>query len=176
MTRISYRLVFPGLFALTLLALLTLPALGSPVTAPASILAGPGMAPAIGRLQFTLVSTIYLPIVIVPIRPTNELKITVLSYSGPDEYVEIKNNGPADQVMTGWQLVSVVGAQTYGFPAGFTLGVGQAVRVHSGPAAFSGAGHLYWTDAYIWNNNGDKAELKDDKGQVRDSRCYGDGC
>lgn len=175
MNRMHRLLVMLILTALALLSLAALPALAgsAPVPIPAS--AGPGPAP-IGRLQFTQVPTIYLPIVIVPVRPINELKITALSYSGPDEYVEIKNNGPADQVMTGWQLVSVVGAQTYDFPASFTLGVGQAVRVHSGPAAFSGAGHLYWTDAYIWNNNGDKAELRDGEGQVRDSRCYGDGC
>ncbi len=106
-----------------------------------------------------------------------KLTIVYLQYSGRDEYVEIQNEGPGDQDMTGWTLVSVVGNQVYDFPPGFALGVGHRVRVHSGPDAYeSWPTDLKWTRAYIWNNAGDKAELRDPRGVVVDSYCYGGGC
>ena len=79
--------------------------------------------------------------------------------------------------MDGWQIVSVVGSQTYNFPNGITLGVGQILRVHSGPGATDNPpSNLLWTTSYIWNNDGDKAELRDSQSNVRDTFCYGSGC
>lgn len=129
--------------------------------------------------------TVYLPIVIrpqptptpspTPIPPSN-LDLTALVYEGSDEYVEIRNNGAGGQDMTGWYLVSVVGPQTYYFPA-MIISPGQTVRIHSGPAAFDAPpAHLFWTSAFIWNNTGDKAELRTSSGNLVDSRCYGNGC
>ena len=132
------------------------------------------------QMTFTPVATIYLPIVIgsgeTP--PSNgDLEITDLVPDGSDEYVEITNNGSTSQSMNGWQIVSVVGSQTYDFPDGITLGVGQTLRVHSGSGAINNPPtDLLWTGAFIWNNSGDKAELKDNLGAVRDSFCYDDGC
>jgi hypothetical protein len=60
----------------------------------------------------------------------NGLEITNLIYSGADEYVEIRNNGPDSQSMNGWQIVSVRGSQIFDFPNGIILGVNQTVRVH----------------------------------------------
>ncbi len=105
------------------------------------------------------------------------LRIAHLQYSGRDEYVEIRNDGPGAQSMTGWTLVSVVGNQHYAFPANFVLEPGRTVRVHSGPGAFERwPTDLKWTSAYIWNNSGDKAELRDASGSVVDTYCYGSGC
>jgi hypothetical protein len=108
----------------------------------------------------------------------NALRISALSYSGADEYITIRNAGPTSQVLTGWRIVSVVGTQTFYFPSGFTLTVGATVRVHSGPGApvSNPPTDLRWTTAYIWNNDGDKAELRDAGGNFVDSRCYGSGC
>jgi hypothetical protein len=79
--------------------------------------------------------------------------------------------------MDGWQIVSEVGPQTYDFPNGITLGMSETLRVHSGPDAIdSPPNDLLWSTAYIWNNEGDKAELKDDQGVVRDTSCYKNGC
>lgn len=92
--------------------------------------------------------------------PAAGLRITALQYAGTDEYVEITNQGATAQDVTGWRLWSVVGDQTYHFPAGYVLGAGAWVRVHSGPAATdSPPQHLRWTGAYIWNNDGDEARL-----------------
>ncbi len=105
------------------------------------------------------------------------LSIAYVKYSGSDEYVEIHNSGPGNQPMDGWTLVSVVGNQVYHFPSNFTLTAGASVRVHSGPGAFENwPTDLKWTTRYIWNNSGDKAELRDTRGRVIDSECWGSGC
>ncbi|MDZ4957421.1 lamin tail domain-containing protein, partial [Clostridium perfringens] len=57
----------------------------------------------------------------------------------------------------GWRLVSTVGNQTYDFPSGYILKAGSTITIVSGKSA----GTLKWTEAYIWNNDGDKAELYD---------------
>lgn len=120
---------------------------------------------------------IYLPVVIKPTAQVNDLKIAQFEFERRDEFVEIKNNGPGNQLMDGWQIFSVVGPQTFDFPSGITLAAGQTLRVHSGPDAVENIPNdLRWTTAYIWNNNGDKAELKDSQGVVRDTSCYRNGC
>jgi len=112
-----------------------------------------------------------------PPLPPNALTIQMLSYSGRDEYVTIRNDGTSAQPMTGWRLVSVVGTQTYYFPGGYVLAAGATVRVHTGPDAWGdGVSGLKWTTAYIWNNEGDKAELRNAAGTVVSSRCYLAGC
>ncbi len=129
------------------------------------------------QITFTPVATIFLPIALKPAIPINSLEISNIIPSGSDETVEIRNNGPDGQSMNGWQLVSVRGTQIFTFPNGITLGVGQTLRIHSGPDAIDNPpSDLFWSTNFLWNNNGDKAELKDDQGQVRDTLCYGDGC
>ncbi len=108
-----------------------------------------------------------------PVPPQSDLRISRLSYSGRDEYVEISNHGAGSQDMSGWRIVSVVGNQTYWFPAGYTLGTGSYVRVHSGPDAYRDPPtDLRWTMGYIWNNSGDEAVLYDEKGSVVDRKRY----
>lgn len=76
------------------------------------------------------------------------------------EIVTIKNNGSNDVDMIGWKLVSVEGNQTYDFPAGFTLKAGATIYITSGRGAKDdGVNYLKWTGAYIWNNDGDTAQL-----------------
>lgn len=111
------------------------------------------------------------------VSPPGDLRIVALDYSARDEEVAIQNFSGAAQNMTGWRLVSVVGTQTYYFPGGYVLGAGAMVRVHTGPDAWgNGASDLLWSTAYIWNNDGDKAELRNAAGVVVSSRCYLDGC
>ena len=82
--------------------------------------------------------------------------------------MEIRNNGEALD-LTGWSLVSVRGYQVFYFPAGFLLGTGAPVWIHSGPDAVGNPPvDLFWTDNYIWNNDGDKAELHDAQGRLVD--------
>ena len=122
---------------------------------------------------------VFLPLVTrasAPVTP-NDLQITDLVYDGTDEYVTIRNNGPASQLMTGWTLTSVVGSQTFDFPAGFTLSAGATVRIHSGPAAVDNPPtDLKWSGAYYWANDGDQADLRDGTNALRATYCYGSGC
>lgn len=128
-------------------------------------------------ITFTPVATVYLPFVSKPAKPPNDLEITELFYDSRDEYIEIANNGPGGQDLTNWTIESVVGPQTYNFPITTTIGVSETIRIHSGPNATDNPpDDLKWSGAYIWNNNGDKAELRDDQGFVIDSVCYKAGC
>jgi len=109
--------------------------------------------------------------------PANPLAIEMVSHSGRDEFVTIRNNGSAAQDMTGWSLVSVVGTQTYHFSNRFVLDAGASVQVHSGPdAAGDPSGNLLWSTGYIWRDDWDKAELRDSAGVPVSSWCYGAGC
>jgi len=167
------------IISLTILfGLLALPILASEPKAPLSpskyVPSFESLARVSSQLTFTPVATFYFPIVLSG--PSN-LSIVTVVYQGPEEYVTIRNNGPSSQLMDGWQIVSVVGSQTYTFPNGITLGVGQTVRVHSGPAAFdSPPNDLLWSTSRIWRNAGDIAALVDNEGVLRYTYCYLDGC
>jgi len=109
--------------------------------------------------------------------PPANLVITALSGGSAPEYVRVQNQGGTAQVMTGWTMVSVVGPQTFNFPSGYTLAPGATVEIQS----FTGAGSnppsvLFWSSAAIWNNAGDKAELRNASNQVVSTMCYGSGC
>jgi hypothetical protein len=113
--------------------------------------------------------------------PHGEPIIAGISYSGRDEYITITNQGAAGQVLTDWSIQSYVGEtcqpsadQIYHFPSGYTLAAGASVRVHSGPDAVSNPpSDLRWTTGYIWDNNGDRGDLRSPSGQVVDSYGYG---
>lgn len=106
----------------------------------------------------------------------SNLVIAQLSGLTTPEFVIVRNDGGAPQDMSGWSLFSVVGSQNYPFP-GFTLASGASVRIESASSAGSSLPTLLvWTSANIWNNNGDKAELRQPGGAVVDSECYGNAC
>ncbi len=113
--------------------------------------------------------------------PAAQLRIGTIHYEGADEYIRIDNSGSAPQVMTGWWIQSYRGSdcqpeptQKYTFPAGYVLAAGASVRVHSGPGASSGPpGDLLWTTSYIWNDDGDRGDLRDAGGQVVSTWAYG---
>ncbi|MBI4173331.1 MAG: lamin tail domain-containing protein [Candidatus Aenigmarchaeota archaeon] len=73
--------------------------------------------------------------------------------------------------MTGWKLADA-GSHEFTFPVGFVL-TGQ-VKLHSGDGQNT-ASDLYWNCCRrpIWNNDGDKATLKDAAGAVVDEFAYG---
>jgi beta-lactamase superfamily II metal-dependent hydrolase len=113
--------------------------------------------------------------------PHGEPIIAGISYSGRAEYITITNRGAAGQVLTGWSIQSYVGetcqpsaVQIYHFPSGYTLAAGASVRVHSGPDAVSNPpSDLRWTTGYIWDNDGDRGDLRDPGGQVVSNYGYG---
>jgi phosphatidylserine/phosphatidylglycerophosphate/cardiolipin synthase-like enzyme len=109
--------------------------------------------------------------------PQADPRIVTLSGTSTPEYVTIQNFGAGSQDMTGWYLLSVVGPQTFYFPAGYTLAPGATVRIES----YTGAAHnppavLLWSSAAIWNNSGDKAVLYNSSAVAVSSLCYGNAC
>ena len=79
--------------------------------------------------------------------------------------------------MSGWTILSVVGPQTYDFPANFTLGAASYVDILSYAGATSNPpAQLSWAPTAIWNNAGDEAQLRMPNGQVVASQCCSAGC
>jgi len=98
------------------------------------------------------------------------LRIGTLQCESRNEYVRIDNTGGTAANMAGWRIFSVVGSQTFPFPL-YNLAPGGSVFVDSGPdAPPTGGNRFRWTTAYIWNNDGDKAQLKDPQGNVVDEK------
>lgn len=83
------------------------------------------------------------------------------------EIVIIKNAIKKDINLTDWRLVSTKGNQTYKFKSGYIVKAGAEVQIISGPKAIgNGKTKLLWTKSYIWNNDGDTAELYNNKGAL----------
>jgi len=91
-------------------------------------------------------------------------KVVIISKDLKEETVVIQNNDAVDIDMSGWSLVSVKGDQVFIFPEGFRLEKGKTVTITSGSKAYEDSPSvLKWTSSTIWNNDGDPAELLDDK-------------
>jgi competence protein ComEC len=124
-----------------------------------------------------LTSFAYLPVIAAPTVPTPNLRIVALSGLSDPEVVTITNAGLVSMAMTGWKLVSVVGPQTYLFPADLMLAPGATVRIESYTLASNNPpGTLLWSTNPIWNNDGDKAELRNPLDSVVSNACYGNAC
>jgi competence protein ComEC len=98
-----------------------------------------------------------------PVTETGKVKITGVDLAG--EVALVKNEDTKDVTLTGWKLVSTEGGQSFTFPAGYVLKAGSTVSITSGPTAKDQPpSQLAWTNASIWNNQGDKAELYNAQG------------
>jgi hypothetical protein len=87
------------------------------------------------------------------------------------EWVQIHNYGAKAWQLTGWSLRDVTGYK-FAFPDGFTIQPGTTVTIHTGPGK-NRALNLYWGQgSYIWNNDGDKATLKNAAPKVVDTCAY----
>ncbi|MGZ4442855.1 MAG: lamin tail domain-containing protein [Nocardioidaceae bacterium] len=89
------------------------------------------------------------------------------------EWVAVHNYGGKARTLTGW-TVRDRSRHVFHFPT-FTLPPGATVRIHTGRGP-DGARNLYWgSRAYIWNNTGDKATLKNAGAVTVDSCQWGNG-
>lgn len=86
---------------------------------------------------------------------TGDIRITNVDLV--NEIVTLKNYTNTDINMTNWKLVSVEGNQVFDFPSGYIMPANSEITIASGKST----GTLKWTSAYIWNNDGDRAELYD---------------
>ena len=104
------------------------------------------------------------------------LRIALLECEANPERVRISNSG-AGQDMTGWTILSVTGTQTYTFPLNYVLEPGSSVDILSYTNAVDNPpAQLLWSTGPIWNNSGDRAELRLPGGDVVDSVCCSEGC
>lgn len=86
-----------------------------------------------------------------------------------EEWVEVENTGNVDVDLTGWSI-SDEQEHRYVFPDGFRLGAGARVKVHTGTGTDTQA-DLYWGRSVpVWNNDGDRATLRNASGSVIDSK------
>jgi hypothetical protein len=86
------------------------------------------------------------------------------------EWVRIHNYSTHRKTLTGWTLRDA-SRHVYRFPS-FSLAAGTSVRVHTGRGTNS-AKNLYWgSRAYVWNNTGDKATLKNSAGTTMSTRSW----
>lgn len=83
------------------------------------------------------------------------------------ETATITNIGSAGVDLQSWTLISIRGNQRFTFLNSVPLAPGESVTVTSGPSAPSGTGFIHWTNSRIWNNTGDRAELRDPGGVLR---------
>jgi len=102
----------------------------------------------------------------VPVEIDDNSKIQIMKVNLQGEIVLIKNNGNHPVDLSGWKLLSVKGSQDFFFPAGTILQAGKEMTIASGRNAENVPGAIIWSKSYIWNNEGDPAELYDNKGRL----------
>jgi len=91
-----------------------------------------------------------------------------------DEYVVIENNGNNDVDMEGWWIKADRSGARFDFPNNFTLDEDDSVKVWT-KVGQNNASNLYWGRTEpVWNNNWDKAYLRDEDGELVDTFSYGD--
>ncbi|MGM7719835.1 lamin tail domain-containing protein [Metabacillus sp. Hm71] len=74
--------------------------------------------------------------------------------------VVIKNVDSREPNLTGWRLYSADGGQTFYFPNNYVLKKGSLVTIVSGrEATHNPPSQLLWTNAYMWENDGDIARV-----------------
>lgn len=97
-----------------------------------------------------------------PAVPTKTGGVVIQSVDLVNEVVTLKNTSSEDVDLSGWELLSVKGNQSFVFPQGTIIKAGATLTIASGNAA----GDIRWTNKNIWNNDGDPAQLIDARGNV----------
>jgi hypothetical protein len=87
------------------------------------------------------------------------------------EYVVVKNTGSNRVGIGGWTIRDTSG-YVHRFAAGYRIGAGGRVTLHTGSGTNRFA-HVYWDqDNYVWNNDGDTAKLRRASGSLADTCTY----
>lgn len=89
------------------------------------------------------------------------------------EWAKITNYSSQTKSLSGWTVRDPAG-HVYRFGS-FSLRPGTSVRLHTGSGSNSRT-DVYWrSGAYVWNNTGDKAILRNGSGTLVDSCSWSDG-
>lgn len=116
-----------------------------------------------------------------PALAASSVKITKIHYAQTGtnldtEYIVFKNRSSSAVKLRGWKIISAPSTdnQYYVFPR-FTLGAGKTVTLYTGKGSNSST-KLYWNATSArWNNDGDKAVLKNAAGTTVDTCQYAGG-
>jgi hypothetical protein len=87
------------------------------------------------------------------------------------EWVTVTNTGRSAVNLAGWTLTDT-DRHTYRFHY-LRLGGHQSVRVHTGIGRDTGRDVYQDRRAYVWNNTGDAATLRDNRGHLVDTKSWG---
>jgi hypothetical protein len=116
-----------------------------------------------------------------PALAATSVKITKIHYAQTGtnldtEYIVFKNKSTSAVKMKGWKIISAPSTdhQYYVFPR-FALGAGKTVTLYTGNGTNTST-KLYWhATTPRWNNDGDKAVLKNAAGTTVDTCQYAGG-
>jgi Lamin Tail Domain len=86
------------------------------------------------------------------------------------EWIRLKNTGSKARMLTGWTVRDTSG-HVYRFGT-YKLGAGKTVTIHTGSGANRPRNRYWRSDEYIWNNDGDRARLKNSFGTTIDNCSY----
>jgi hypothetical protein len=113
------------------------------------------------------------------------LRIVTVQPNAPDQWVEVHNFSLTPQPMGGFRIQSYtsllgrcekVDEEVFRFPDGYVLAPESSVKVHSGPVAqvtIMPPTDLYWSTKFVWEREGDRGDLIDDRSRVIDIYRYG---
>lgn len=112
---------------------------------------------------------------------SGSIKITKIHYAQTGtnlntEYIVFKNTSSSVVRMKGWKIISAPSSdnQRYTFPR-TKVGPGHTLTLYTGNGT-DGPGKRYWgASSPVWNNDGDKAVLKNASGAVVDTCQYAGG-
>ena len=93
------------------------------------------------------------------INKNKDNKMKIINVDLEKEIVKMKNKSSKKIDISNWRLLSVKGEQEFYFPEGTVVKPGEIIKVASGRNAEKDSETIFWTGAYIWNNNGDSAKL-----------------
>jgi len=137
----------------------------------------------IRRLTTLLTSAVMLVAVAGPASAAIRIERIRYDAPGPDrrtnahlneERVVLINTGDTVRNIGGWTVRDLAGRR-YRIPDGFRLGPDRLVRISTGNGSDDGNDLFWGSGNYIWNNNADRATLRNRSGDIIDRCGYNDG-
>jgi len=119
-----------------------------------------------------------------PAQAAHRMQIHKIYYNSPGkdtgsntslngEWVQLRNTSGSRISLTGWTLHDAGTKHTYTFGT-YTIKAHGSVKIHTGKGSNTQTDRYWGLSGYVWNNDGDRATLKDTHGNVIDRCSYSD--
>jgi hypothetical protein len=116
-----------------------------------------------------------------PAHAASAVRIASVQYDSPGsdggsnsslnaEWVRITNYSSSRKSLSGWTLRDT-SSHVYHFGT-FSLGAGKSVRIHTGSGTNSSTDRYWGSSSYVWNNDDDKAILKNSAGTTVSTKSW----